>query len=831
MSYLKLFYYLFARPLWRERLRTTLMIATVALGVAVVLAIEMAGEAAAGSFRSSVETLAGSADFEVTATGGVSPQVLTRLALLPQALKLRPRLEDYATIAASNRVVPLIGVDMLADAAANQDNAGAGEFQNDGSIWVGKDAGFTVGDKARLVVNDQANDYTVRGIIDSAGEAIVMDLAPVTRLLRRAGQLDRILIDVPAPGDQWQAILQKALPEGVTLAPQGSHTAENRRMLAAFRWNLRVLSYIALLVGAFLIYNTISVSVVRRREEIGIVRALGATRFAVLFAFLLEAACFGLIGGLAGVLLGRLMATGSVRLVATTVESLYVSSTPAPIALTAAISLTGIAIGILVSVVSALAPALEASRVVPVEAMARGRRDHEVRMQQGRDLAFSVALAIGAWFASQQPAIGGKPLFGYLAALLLIGASALAIPALVSVLSKATSNAVGRLLGVEALLASRSLAGSLRRTAVLVGALSTAIAMLSAVGIMVGSFRQTVLLWMEDRLQADLYLRPTGPAGADRHPTLSPAVLASLAALPEVAEVDPFRAYEISYGGLPATLGAGDARISGRYGQRPFHSGAHPGDVFARLIGHDNVIVSEPFANKHNVKAGDTLELPLGQRPVRFQVLDIYGDYSNERGYIIMDRGTLLKYLPDPAPSNMAVYLKPGTDLQTGRRAVEKALGSHKAIVFTNRSLREEAIVVFDRTFAITYALEAIAVFVAVMGVAGALLALVIDRRREFGLLRFLGGSVGQIRRIIIFEAGLLGIFANIAGVILGYALSLLLIYVINRQSFGWTIEFHWPVTVLLSALSIVYAATLLAALYPSQVAAKLVPIEVIHEH
>jgi putative ABC transport system permease protein len=819
---LTIFYRLILRPLSRERMRTVLMIAAVALGVAVVLAIELAGEAAAGSFRSSVETLAGSGDFEVTATGGVPAEVLTRLALLPYPLKLRPRIEDYAVIAATNRVVPFIGVDML----------GASEFQRGDSIWVGKEAGWKPGDHVRLIVNDESAEYTVRGIVDGAGDAIVTDLAPAARLLRRGTTLDRILIDVPPsrPLDRWESILRRVLPDGVTLAPQGARTEENRRMLAAFRWNLRVLSYIALVVGAFLIYNTISVSVVRRREEIGIMRALGATRFGVLGAFLMEAACLGLAGGLAGVALGRLMATGSVRLVAATVESLYVSSTPAPIALTWAVAIAGISIGVLLSVVSALAPAWEASQVVPVEAMARGRRDHAVRMHQWRDLAFGGAVAIAAWFASRQPPAGGKPLFGYLAALLMIGASALAIPALVSFVSRVTGAVAGRAFGVEALLASRSLAGSLRRTAVLVGALSTAIAMLSAVGIMVGSFRQTVLLWMEDRLQADLYLRPAGPAGADRHPTLAPDIPARLRALPEVAAVDRYRAYEISYQGLPATLGGGDAHIAGRYGRRPFLSGARPADVFAQLPGHDNVIVSEPFANKHGVQRGDTLELPVGGRRVRFRVIDIYGDYSNERGYIIMDRGTLLKYLPDPAPSNVAVYLRPGVSLVEGRRAVEAALGGHRVMVFTNRSLREEAIRVFDRTFAITYALEAVAVFVAVMGVAGALLALVIDRRREFGLLRFLGGATGQIRRIILFEAGLLGLLANIAGVALGFCLSLLLIYVINRQSFGWTIQFHWPVTVLVSALSIVYAATVLAGIYPSKVAASLVPIEVIHE-
>ena len=240
--------------------------------------------------------------------------------------------------------------------------------------------------------------------------------------------------------------------------------------------------------------------------------------------------------------------------------------------------------------------------------------------------------------------------------------------------------------------------------------------------------------------------------------------------------------------------------------------------------------MSEPFAYKHRVRSGDVLTLALGGRNASFRVADIYYDYSSERGFIVMDRGTLLKYLPDEGSSNIAVYLKPGLSLDEGRSAVERALAGRKVLVLSNRSLRDGAIRVFDRTFAITYALEAVAVFVAIMGVSGALLALVIDRRREFGLLRFLGGANSQVRRIILFEAGLLGLLANIAGVILGFVLSLLLIYVINKQSFGWTIQFHWPVAVLLGALSAVYLATIVAGLYPARIATRLVPIEVIHE-
>jgi putative ABC transport system permease protein len=252
--------------------------------------------------------------------------------------------------------------------------------------------------------------------------------------------------------------------------------------------------------------------------------------------------------------------------------------------------------------------------------------------------------------------------------------------------------------------------------------------------------------------------------------------------------------------------------------------------VFPQLVGADSVIVSEPFANKHGTKAGDTLHLNLGGKIGTFHVVDIYYDYSSERGVILMDRQTLFRYLPGTEPNNVAVYLKSGVSVDEGQRAVERVIAGRRIAVARNGTLREQAIKVFDRTFAITYVLEALAVFVAVTGVGSALLALVIDRRREFGLLRFLGAADSQIRRVILFEAGLLGVLANIAGVTLGLVLSLLLIHVINKQSFGWTIQFHWPVLVLLSGLSTVYIATILSALYPARIATHLIPIEVIHE-
>jgi putative ABC transport system permease protein len=821
----------------RERMRTALTVLAVALGVTAVLAIELAGQAAVGSFRSSLETLTDRANLEVTASGGIPAEVFARLATAPYLLKLHPRVEDYGVIAGQiKRTVPIVGIDVFSEQTLNSTSAGvaaSSDLNLSDSVWLTSGLGFKRGDSIRLLINDTASDFTVVGVLDDrAGEAVLMDLAPAMRLLRRGGKLDRILIEAPSTHsmEEWVELLRKRIPESVAIARQGTQTDENRRMLEAFRWNLRVLSYVSLAVGAFLIYNTISVSVVRRRFEIGILRAMGTPRVAILAGFLGEAGCFGLLGGMCGIVLGRILSEGAVKLVASTVSSLYFSSRPAPITLTAKNVLLGIVMGIGVALMSALGPAWEASHVAPVEAMARGRREHQVRVHRWWSAVAATILAIAAWVASRQDAVNGKPLYGYLCALLSIVASALFVPLLVSGLATMTNGLIRPVFGVEALLASRSLAGSLRRTSVLVGALSTAIAVLTAVGIMVGSFRETVVVWMDDILQADLYLSPAVPAGADRHPTMSAEIPARLAQLPEVDAVDQLRSYEIRYQGLAATLGGMDARIAGRRRRRSFLSGARADSVFRQLMGTDNVIVSEPFANKHGTKAGDILKLNLGEKTGVFRVLDIYYDYSSERGMILMDRDTLSRYLRGAEPNNVAVYLKPGISIDDGQRAVEHVIAGRLVAIARNGVLRDQAIEVFDRTFAITYVLEALAVFVAVTGVGSALLALVIDRRREFGLLRFVGAADFQIRRVLLFEAALLGALANMAGVTLGLVLSLLLIRVINKQSFGWTIQFHWPVLVLLSALSVVYTATILSALYPARIATRLVPIEVIHE-
>lgn len=848
MAALSLLYRLIFRRILREPARSLLVVLAVAVGVAVVLAIDLAGNAAAGSFHSSLETLAGENDLEVTATGGVPEQIAGQLATLPYRLRVSPRIEDHATVTATGDTVPLIGVDLVGEFNQHQDQGLSDLWSPDISetilkhindpdaIWTTPQLGRQVGDKVTLLIDDRTRTYTVRGIIPESanlsGDVVVMDMEAAQAATGKSGRVDRILLKVPdQPGiEYWQQKLHEALPSGIQVNPQGSQTDANRRMLSAFRWNLRILSYVALLVGAFLIYNTISVSVVRRRAEIGTVRALGASGRAVLLAFMAEALAFGAAGSLLAIPLGRLLAGGAVRLLGATVDALYISSRPGALTLSAGSIALAFAVGIATAAASALAPAREASLVPPTEAMARGRREFAVRVERGRGVWLSLCLAALALLAARVPAVDGKPLFGYLAALLLVAAASLAIPGLTYWLTSVVSDVLRRWLGVEAMLAARGLGGSLRRTSVLVAALSVAIAMMTSVGIMVGSFRQTVIDWMNTQLPADLYLRPAGDPAADRHPTISPELTEAIATLPGVETVSRFHAYEIEFQGLPITLAAIETNARRFEESSAFASGRPAAAVLRELAAPDAAMVSEPFANKHRVKAGDIVTLPLGENLVRFRIIDVFYDYGNERGFVVIDWRTAERYLPDMRASNLAVYLTPGANLAPVREEIQRAAANRDVLIFSNRELRQEGIRIFDQTFAITYALEAIAVVVAVMGIAGALMSIVIDRRREFGILRYLGATGGQIRKLILMEAGLIGVLANIAGVVLGFLLSLVLIYVINKQSFGWTIRFHLPWMILAAALGIVYLATVLAGIYPSRIARLLNPIEVVHE-
>jgi putative ABC transport system permease protein len=833
----KLFRQLILRPLRQDRVRTVLSLLSIALGVAVVIAIELAGDAATGSFESSLTTLVGKVDYEITANGGVDERAIEKLAALPVNARFAPVIEQ-PVVAVGAGSATLYGIDTIAaaesDADGQRQNFNVGNLESSAVVSSDLAARFQwkKGDTISLSGPDTTSKFTIREVVPEQNTGwIGVDIASAQHLLDRYGLIDRIEVFVGAGerGTNVERAIRSVIPATWDLTTPGARSEENRRMLAAFRWNLRILSYISLLVGAFLIYNTVAVSVVRRRTEIGILRALGTSSRGVLLIFLGEAALLGVAGSALGIVLGRLLAGALVGMISDTVNALFTTSAPGAVALSFSSAAAAFLIGIGVAVFSALIPAREGARVAPAEAMRREAREREPRINVRRDLIVAASCAAVAAALCQFGPIGGRPFLGYTATLFAVAATAMISPAFVMALIWSLRGVLKRIAGAAGLIAGRSLTASLARTSIVVTALATAIAMMVSVGIMVGSFRETMQVWLDSQLRADIYLRGAGPEMAGIYPPVDSRVPGLIRAAPGVEDVDIFHAFTFHFEGSSPTFGAGSADVIRRKRTLRFLSG-DADRILASLVGRNRAIVSEPFANKHQVRVGQTLRIPLGSRTVDLTVAGVYYEYSNDRGFVIVDRATLLRYLPQQPVTNVAVYVAPGFDAAKVRRDIENRLRAFPVVIAPNALLRRGALEIFDRTFTVTYALEAVAVAVAVLGAANSLLALVLDRRREIGLIRYLGAARHQVREMILTEAGLLGLMAGLLGLALGTALSLVLIYVVNKQSFGWTIQFHPPITLLAAALSLVWVVTVLAGVFPARFAARLEPADVVHE-
>jgi putative ABC transport system permease protein len=356
--------------------------------------------------------------------------------------------------------------------------------------------------------------------------------------------------------------------------------------------------------------------------------------------------------------------------------------------------------------------------------------------------------------------------------------------------------------------------------------LSIAVAMLISVAIMVASFRDTVVVWIDRTLEGDLYVRPAASGGDGGRNVLAPEALPVLAAIPEIEAIDRFRAIGIDYDGFPAVVAGAELETVAAYSRLMFMGSRQTPEIARRLIGADRVVVSEPFAVRHHVQPGDTLMLPVPDGLREFEIEAVFYDYSSEGGLVVMDRSTWVSRFQDEGVSNVALYLTPGADANGVRAAIAAGLPETPLRIATNGELRTQVLRIFDQTFEVTYALEVIALAVAMLGIANTLAALIIERQPELAMLRFVGAARAQIRRVIMLESALIGVLGGAIGLALGVTLSLLLIHVISFQSFGWTIQFALPTGFLIQSLAIVLAATMLAGLYPASLALKTDPIK-----
>ena len=832
-------------PARRRPIRALLPIVGVAVGVAAVAAIHHANRSVTESFGESARAVAGRSDLAVVGARGVPLDAIGSLRFLWRVGSIAPLVSGSAVLDDGSReVIAIFGTDYGSDAGVRElrlvppaTAAGRVRLLSPGSVLVpvsfAARHGLREGSRISLVAGGRRAEVSVSGLLElsglalaSGGDLLVTDVFTAGRLLGKPGFVDRVdvALDPGVSVDSARREIARRLPPGLWVEPAGRAAETAGRMARAFRFNLNALGSLTLLVGMFLVANAVSISVLRRRPEIATLRALGTSRSSIFAAFAVEGLAVGAVGTAVGIVGGSALARAALAVVSGTIASVYSPTAKISAAGFREPLLLAAAVGAISTLLAVLLPAVQATRIAPSPAMRPGSGEvSRRRPRNGRRAVVTLLLLAAAVVLARAGPVGGFPWFGFAAVALVVAALAIASPILVSGAAALSRRGLARVFGAPGRLASGFFGGSVARNSIAVTALAMALGMTLAMISTVASMRETVRTWVESSLRADLWVRSSGGVG-----DFPPDILPALSAVPGVAAVDPIRVREGSDPlGRTFTVAAGDFRVLARAGGAPLLDGRDSRRVAETARERAEVLVSEPWARRFGAARGDRASLRTAKGVRSFRIAGVYRDFSNDRGTVLLDRALYLELFGDPRVTSAGVLARPGVASDELRRRILAALGGKFAIeVTTNRELRGQVLRIFDRTFTVTHALEGIAVTIAILGIANALLASAVERRRSFALLRAMGASRRQIAAAVLLEASLAGAVAVVAAVLAGAAFAALLIGVINPQSFGWTVVPSVPLARLAAAISLVLAAALAAGIVPGRIAASADPAD-----
>jgi len=841
------------RYLRRHPLLGLLNILSVALGVSVYLATQIANQSANRAFAASVDLVAGKAELEITAPTRRLPEtVLPQVAAVPGIAATTPIVEGFVSLPEfRGDYLEILGIDIFTNApfrTFDPSNFDAGEF--DLQRWLGPPGAIAVseefvkqhhlkqGDKIRARVGGIDRELEI-GFLLRKDETFdphfaAMDIGWAQELLGRRGELSSIQLKLEDPRHREAVIeaLRTILPKDARVAPPARRTEEVEKILSGFQLNLALTSLVSLFVGMFLIYNTVSASVVRRQHEIGILRSLGATRGEVRMLFLAEAVVLGGVGALLGLAGGLALARVLTKAVAGTISSLYVLVSVRELALPAWIFFMAWGTGIVSVILSAWFPAQQAAKQEPVVALHGGNRiERSVLPSLGwliGGLASVVAAAIFSWFALDT----GPRWLSFAAAFFVIAGFSLLVPRIMFRFSAAAGKIFRarrgrrRKASMETELAATNLGRALLRNSVTVAALAIAVAMTVGVSVMVFSFRKTVETWINETLLADLFITPAANEGFGDSDFFPRDAFEFLTKHPAVDTADTFRAVEVP-------MGESDVAVAVTTGNRrefQFLKGERA-ELMRRFPEEPCVFVSESFARRHRVRENDAIELTTPDGPRPFPVAAIFYDYTRDQGVVYMSAANFARFWRDDRFHSVAIYLRKNHRAEEVTAPFRSQFSqSRQFAIFSNQSLRRRVFEIFDQTFAVTYVLLAISIVVAVTGIFLSLTILIAERGRELAILRAVGASAGQIRRLLLTETAMLGLLAAIIGVVCGLCLALVLTGVINRVFFGWTIHLAFPWASLALTPIWILAAAILAGIIPAWRASRMALAENLHD-
>ncbi|MBI2894607.1 MAG: ABC transporter permease [Deltaproteobacteria bacterium] len=836
-------------------LRSTITILGIALGVASVVAMSLVNDGILRSVRRGIEAVAGRADLEISAGAvGLEESALERVRAVPGVSHAAPVLEVTANVTAprsgAGDTLLVLGLDTLGDSHFTEDPLEGGKtvevedpiaFLNAPdslllSQSMARRLGLRVGGRIEVVTAAGVRPLTVRGLLPEGGltrafggDVGVMDIYAMQIAFHREGRFDRIQVALRRGTRVPEARrrLASALGPGADIETPKTRTGRQEQMLFGVQAGTMIAGAVALLVGMFLIYNTVSIAVVERRREIGTLRALGASRREVLGLFAIEAALIGCLGGLGGVGIGIVLSRQLLARVSESISALYLRINANEVSAPPIVWALGALLGLVAAVGAGFVPARAAAKVNPVESLRRGSLTQMPRAALPIQLAFAGALVMGlAALAVRMPRWGGAPIGGYLAAFLVLIGSSLLVP-LALRLMDVPMRAVGSLVfGAPGRLAADNLARAPLRTSVTVAALMTGVAMTVNVASFVQSFRGSIEDWLRQAVPADLFVNSTssfiGVANTPLRPDLRPELLK----IRGVEDVDPVRMARISYRGRTAFLLSLEKAVYRRHGRPVYIEGSladDTGDAHREEIG-----LSENLARKWGLHRGDTVTLRSPSGPKSYRVAAIIVDYTSDAGTMILDRSAYIRDFGDDLVDSFDVYLtaQGKRRIDAIRREILRKFGRRYDLrVKTNLELREQIMSFVNQMFQVMRAMELVALLIAVLGVANSLIASVLDRTRELGILRAIGASRGQVLGSVLAEAGFIGLYASLLGAPAGALLGWLTIRVINSAVSGWVVPFSFAWGGALQTAVLVTVAALVAGIWPSRNATRVQPI------
>ncbi|SFG81895.1 putative ABC transport system permease protein [Duganella sp. CF458] len=822
---------------WRAHpVRALTAVAAIAIGVALGFAIHLVNAAALNEFTTAVHSLSGQADIQVSGTEATFDEaVYPVLARLAEVAVASPVLEFDASMPGSRQALKVIGLDVFRAGFITPDLVGAPEEDlpydtlADDAIFLSPAAMSWLqsrpGGELRLQAGSKVAVLRVAGSLQRArvGQRFaVMDIAAAQWQFQHLGKLSRVDLKLRDGVDRGaferslSAGLEREFPGRFRVGQPNDAEQESRNanLSRAYRVNLSVLALVALFTGAFLVFSSQALSVLRRRSEFALLRVLGLERRQLIRQVLLEGALLGSIGSVLGVAGGYALAAAVLRLFGGDLGAGYFAGVQPSVQWAPAAALAYFALGLGVALLGGLAPAIDAARARPAVALKAGTDETALRplARPWPGLA-CLALAGAMTFA---PPVCELPLFGYLSiALLLVGAIAL-MPRL----SGMTFTALARSQGatpVRALALAR-LANASGQAGIALGGVLASFSLMVAMAIMVASFRTSVDEWVLRILPADVYAR-SASAGATGG--LSPAEQDTLRAVPGIARIDFLRVRSVSLDPDRANIAVlardVDPADPGRamvLVEGSVHAAtASPADAAAAAL--PPAWVSEAMADLYSLQAGAVLRLPLQGQQREFRVAGIWRDYARAGGAVIVRRSDYMALTGDRDAGDAAIWLAKNASAAQVQENIRKLPFGELVETSVPSEIRNLTLKIFDRSFAVTYLLEAIAIVIGLFGVAATFSAQTLARAREFGMLRHVGVTRGQVLGILALEGAALTSLGILAGFALGWVISLVLVHVINPQSFHWTMQMHYPWPLLATvalALLLSSAATALIA-------------------